>query len=207
MYDIETIVDEIMKKNDITPSDVPKIDLYMDQVLSLFDEFFPYNDQESEITKTMINNYTKNGIIKPAIKKKYDREHIFMMIVVCMLKRSLSLGEIKTLIDGVKLDEDIESDNKSKPSREKIKKDEKKISNAEKQVRVDQKLVIEDIYEHFLENKTGMNERVKSELGRIMAGSYDKEMTPYKKMLDVLFLSYYSNLLSEVARAIIKSED
>lgn len=207
MYDIETIVDEIMKKNDITPSDVPKIDLYMDQVLSLFDEFFPYNDQESEITKTMINNYTKNGIIKPAIKKKYDREHIFMMIVVCMLKRSLSLGEIKTLIDGVKLDEDMESDNKSKPSREKIKKDEKKISNAEKQVRVDQKLVIEDIYEHFLENKTGMNERVKSELGRIMAGSYDKEMTPYKKMLDVLFLSYYSNLLSEVARAIIKSED
>lgn len=207
MYDIETIVDEIMKKNDITPSDVPKIDLYMDQVLSLFDEFFPYNDQESEITKTMINNYTKNGIIKPAIKKKYDREHIFMMIVVCMLKRSLSLGEIKTLIDGVKLDEDIESYNKSKPSREKIKKDEKKISNAEKQVRVDQKLVIEDIYEHFLENKTGMNERVKSELGRIMAGSYDKEMTPYKKMLDVLFLSYYSNLLSEVARAIIKSED
>lgn len=207
MYDIETIVDEIMKKNDITPSDVPKIDLYMDQVLSLFDEFFPYNDQESEITKTMINNYTKNGIIKPAIKKKYDREHIFMMIVVCMLKRSLSLGEIKTLIDGVKLDEDMKSDNKSKPSREKIKKDEKKISNAEKQVRVDQKLVIEDIYEHFLENKTGMNERVKSELGRIMAGSYDKEMTPYKKMLDVLFLSYYSNLLSEVARAIIRSED
>lgn len=194
MYDIEAIVDDIMKKNDITPGDVPKIDLYMDQVLSLFEEFFPYNEQESEITKTMINNYTKNGIIKPAIKKKYDREHIFMMIVVCMLKRSLSLGEIKTLIDGVKLEDENSVDRVPSKS---------STNNRDK----DQELIIEDIYEHFLENKKGMNERVKRELGRILSGSYDEEMTPYKKMLDVLFLSYYSNVLSEVARAIIRSED
>ncbi len=38
------------------------------------------------ITKSMINNYVKHTVIKPAINKKYNKEHIATLFVICILK-------------------------------------------------------------------------------------------------------------------------
>ena len=51
------------------------------------------------ITSNMVNNYVKNSIVKPPIKKHYKRYHLAFLIVVCILKRCYSLAEISKLIE------------------------------------------------------------------------------------------------------------
>ena len=83
--------------------ELPSIDLYLDQVVTLIDKFLlPYLGNEDNsilITKTMINNYVKQGIIKPPEKKKYNREHIACLFVICSLKTVYSISNISDLID------------------------------------------------------------------------------------------------------------
>ena len=61
-------------------SELPNIDLYMDQVLNYMEEAIPEiiqtDFEEPYITKTMINNYVKQEIIAAPTKKKYNRLHI-----------------------------------------------------------------------------------------------------------------------------------
>ena len=83
--------------------ELPSIDLYLDQVVTLIDKFLlPYLGNEDDsilITKTMINNYVKQGIIKSPEKKKYNREHIACLFVICSLKTVYSISNISELIE------------------------------------------------------------------------------------------------------------
>ena len=58
-------------------SEIPNIDLYIDQVVSYLENYLSNyikneNEKKSDkiITKTMINNYVKHEVIKPPINKK-----------------------------------------------------------------------------------------------------------------------------------------
>lgn len=88
---------------DLTLSDIPKIDLYLDQILSLVSE---KNEQGSDrykermLTKTMINNYSKEGAILPIKGKKYNRRQVLQILFIYSLKSTLSIGEIKRMFDG-----------------------------------------------------------------------------------------------------------
>ena len=53
-----------------------------------------------QLTKTMINNYSKDGIITPVKGKKYTREQVVQILYVYSLKNMLSMGEIKRLLSG-----------------------------------------------------------------------------------------------------------
>lgn len=85
----------------ITPEIVPDIDLYMDQITTFMDTHLAsckrYPDDKI-LTKTMINNYTKNNLIPPPVKKKYSKEHLLLLIFVYYIKDFLSISDIKTLI-------------------------------------------------------------------------------------------------------------
>lgn len=81
---------------------IPQIDLYMDQVMSLFDQYLNLhkrNDKESTLTKTMINNYVKAKILTPVINKKYNRTQIVLLVIIYKLKQILSLEDIKTVLN------------------------------------------------------------------------------------------------------------
>lgn len=84
--------------------ELPTIDLYIDQVVSLLEQYltgYIKNDNEKEeklITKTMINNYVKHGVIKPPINKKYRKEHTASLFVIFILKEVYSINDIKKLI-------------------------------------------------------------------------------------------------------------
>ena len=73
---------ELLKVSAIPSADVPNIDLYMDQITTFMDTHLAdsrrYPDDKI-MTKTMINNYTKNHLLPPSVKKKYSREHIFLL--------------------------------------------------------------------------------------------------------------------------------
>lgn len=85
--------------------EIPDIDLYIDQVVSLLDKSLANyikgdnEKKEKAITKTMINNYVKNGVINPPIAKKYNRNHIAHLFVIFILKQIYSIDEIKKLLD------------------------------------------------------------------------------------------------------------
>ncbi len=85
-------------------SELPNIDLYLDQVVTLLEDYLknlvPLKDKKKDkvITKTMINNYVKNGVLKPPVNKKYNRNHIARLIVICILKQVYSINDINLLI-------------------------------------------------------------------------------------------------------------
>lgn len=81
-------------------NELPNIDLYMDQVLNYIENSLKdyIKSDETFITKTMVNNYVKQGIIEPPVNKKYNRLHIAELFVICILKQVYSISEVKELI-------------------------------------------------------------------------------------------------------------
>ena len=85
--------------------ELPDIDLYVDQIITLFDNYlskYIYNDsQDGEstiLTKTMINNYVKHGLLKAPIKKKYGKEQLATLFVIVILNQVYSISDIQNLI-------------------------------------------------------------------------------------------------------------
>lgn len=90
---------------DLAEQEIPSIALYVDQILSLIAEKnadAAPRYRERELTKTMINNYSKDGLISPIEGKKYSKEHIVEMLLVYALKSTLTIGEIKRILTGVR---------------------------------------------------------------------------------------------------------
>lgn len=80
--------------------ELPKLLLYMDQVILVLEETLSLFVEEKEcvVTSTMINNYVKQKVIKPPVQKKYGREQLAQLMVVCLLKKVLSINEIAALM-------------------------------------------------------------------------------------------------------------
>ena len=55
-------------------------------------------DEDKILTKTMINNYAKNDLLPPPVKKKYSKEHILVLIFIYYFKGILSIGDIQKLL-------------------------------------------------------------------------------------------------------------
>ncbi len=85
----------------VKPEDIPNIDLYMDQVTTFMDAALGpskrYPDDKI-LTKTMINNYAKNDLLPPPVKKKYSREHMLMLVFIYYFKNVLSIADIQSLL-------------------------------------------------------------------------------------------------------------
>ena len=82
---VRIIIDALRKIDYIKPADIPNIDLYMDQVTTFMDKHLESSKRYTEdklLTKTMINNYTKNNLLPPPEKKKYSRDHMILLIFI-----------------------------------------------------------------------------------------------------------------------------
>ncbi len=85
----------------INPEDIPSIELYMDQVTTFMDKELARTKRHPDdkiLTKTMINNYSKNDLLPPSNKKKYSKDHIILLIYIYYMKNFLSISDIKTLL-------------------------------------------------------------------------------------------------------------
>jgi DNA-binding transcriptional MerR regulator len=109
---IEKIADwaqQIENHNSITWDRLPDIYLYMDQVLNYMDKqlcLFERNGSSKLLTSSMINNYVKDGVIDRPEQKKYSREHLAMLQVICMLKQVLSIQDISSMLKTMLEDHD-----------------------------------------------------------------------------------------------------
>ena len=99
--EILDLIRSIQNIDFIKPEDIPNIDLYMDQVTTFMDEHLASSkrfDDDKILTKTMINNYTKNKLIPPPQKKKYSKEHMCLLIYIYYFKNFLPISDIKTIL-------------------------------------------------------------------------------------------------------------
>lgn len=88
----------------ISPEDIPNIDLYMDQITTFMDEHLASSkrfEEDKILTKTMINNYTKNALLPPSNKKKYSKEHMILLIFIYYFKNFLTINDIKSILDPI----------------------------------------------------------------------------------------------------------
>lgn len=94
------IIRSLQNLDYIKPSEIPNIDLYMDQVTTFMDEHLNASKRYPEdklLTKTMINNYTKNALLPSPTKKKYSKEHMLLLIFIYYFKNILSINDIQNL--------------------------------------------------------------------------------------------------------------
>jgi len=95
------ILKQVENKSDLKSEAIPSLDLYMDQIMTLFDVNLADNKRHKDdklLTKTMINNYSKEGLLKPIKGKKYSKEHILQMLFIYSLKNTISIQEIKNVL-------------------------------------------------------------------------------------------------------------
>lgn len=98
--DLSQLLDEMNLNHFLSLDDIPDIDLYMDQVIQLFEKKFEgskRNDEEKILTKTMINNYAKGKLFFPIHNKRYTKEHLILISLIYQLKSTLSISDIKEL--------------------------------------------------------------------------------------------------------------
>ena len=81
--------------------EIPDIDLYMDQLLAYIEKILsPLFVQSSEkiLTTSMVNNYVKQGVLPATVKKRYSREHVILLMEICLAKQMYSIQEIGKLL-------------------------------------------------------------------------------------------------------------
>ena len=101
--ELHGIVADAVNDSELRSGEIPAIDLYVDQILNLVSSKLEQGStrfHERQLTKTMINNYSKDGIITPVKGKKYTKEQIIQILTVYTMKSTLSIGEIKRILDG-----------------------------------------------------------------------------------------------------------
>lgn len=184
--DILELAEQLSDFKEINLIDIPSIDLYMDQVTTLFESklFHQKRDiKEPILTKTMINNYAKAKLLTPIKNKKYSKQQIIMLILIYNLKQILSLDDIKSLFT---------------PITEKL--------SAEK----DSELSIEDLYTNFLNIKEQHSESFKDYMSEIfeILGNMDRSEKNYDNnftslLLTVITLIDSANMQKRMAEKLI----
>jgi Domain of unknown function (DUF1836) len=183
MDQIQEMLENLGLDNQITLEEIPKIDLYMDQVIQLFENKFSSskrNEEDKVLTKTMINNYAKGKLFFPIKNKKYSKEHLILISLIYQLKGALSINDIKETLFKVN----------DKTSMNQFNLDgfyESYLHIANKNI------------ENFNKDVVGKSVEVKNEIDLIE----DHEKTDLQKVLMIASLANMSNLYRRAAEKLV----
>ena len=98
---LNSILQRIARNDYVKPEELPTIELYTDPVTTYMENQLGSTRRYKEdkiLTKTMINNYAKNNLLPPPVKKKYSKEHVLVMIFIYYFKNILSIKDIESLL-------------------------------------------------------------------------------------------------------------
>lgn len=178
---VKNLIKEVTLTEEINLSDIPCVDLYMDQVTTFFEgklNSLKRNKEDKILTKTMINNYTKAKILMPVKNKKYTKQHIILLTLIYNLKQTMSISDICTIISPL------------------LKETDKSLKNAVK---------VDDLYSAFLDVKrqgaVSFEENFTMELKNIKGKYEDDELE--QVLLTVLMLTNEANLHKRMAEKIL----
>ena len=82
---------------------LPDIDLYMDQVIGYLNRQLKNQGKDDKeegqiLTPSMINNYVKSGLVTHPNQKKYVKEHLAQLYMLCSMKQILTIPDASELI-------------------------------------------------------------------------------------------------------------
>lgn len=79
---------------------IPDFGLYMDQVITYIDRQYHelYEESERLFTPAMVNNYVKMGLVSRPVGKKYGRDQLAQLLMICVLKQAASAEGMKRLL-------------------------------------------------------------------------------------------------------------
>jgi len=79
---------------------IPDLGLYMDQVITFIERQCKelFMDGDRIFTPSMVNNYVKIGLVERPVAKKYGREQLAQLLMICILKQSISAENMKSLV-------------------------------------------------------------------------------------------------------------
>ncbi|SFK96011.1 protein of unknown function [Lachnospiraceae bacterium KH1T2] len=98
---IESILSSIDRMDYTKSEDIPNLDLYMDQLTTFMEKRLNNTKRKSDdkiMTKTMVNNYAKSGLLPSPEKKKYTKDHIMILFFIYYFKNILSINDIQKLL-------------------------------------------------------------------------------------------------------------
>lgn len=85
-----------------TWAELPDLELYMDQVVALVTRYLDIlpqaNLKDAVITPSTVNNYVRMKVMPAPVRKKYTKVHLAYLILICLLKQSLTLSEIQIIL-------------------------------------------------------------------------------------------------------------
>lgn len=171
----------------MTLDEIPNIDLYMDQVIQLFEKQYAEtkrNEDEKILTKTMINNYAKGKLLFPIKNKKYTKEHLILLNFIYQMKGVLSITDIKKVLG--KLNEKIEEDAFDPAD---VYKSYLQLTN--------------NYAYHFKENLETIYQKSETELEKLD----DPDGTYLQKLLMIASLAHLSNVYKRAAEKLIDELD
>ncbi|WAA12729.1 DUF1836 domain-containing protein [Fervidibacillus halotolerans] len=183
MKDWEQLFQELAVDHQMNLDEIPNINLYMDQVIQLFESKYAKTkrkEDEKILTKTMINNYAKGRLLFPIKNKKYTKEHLILLNFIYQMKGVLSITDIKAVLE--KINEKIEVD-EFDPS---------DIYNSYLQL-------TNKYAHHFKENLETIFQLSKKELEKLD----DPDSSYLEKLLIISSLAYLSNLYKRAAENLV----
>ncbi len=80
---------------------LPEIELYMDQLTGYLNKLLCKickSEDGAPLTPNRINNYVKDGRIERPVQKKYGKDQIAMLYMLCCTKQNLALPEASALL-------------------------------------------------------------------------------------------------------------
>ncbi len=97
--DLEALAERMRSVHIARIREMPRIELYLDQLLTLVSQELEFMQVPGEtlVTGSMVNNYVKQGVIPAPRKKRYTRRHVASLLFVCALKRVFSIAQVSQL--------------------------------------------------------------------------------------------------------------
>lgn len=89
-------LDTLAKRSLPRWEELPDLELYMDQILSLIGRYIPSGEAKG-LTASMVNNYVKQKVLPPPVNKRYGRGHIAALLMLCTLKSVMPISAIQQL--------------------------------------------------------------------------------------------------------------
>ena len=102
--EVRRVAGEMTDAPQIAQGDIPDIEIYMDQLTTYLDKRLGfYNREEGTpfVTRSMVNNYSKAGLLPPTVAKRYSQVHIMILSLVCQLKRLFTIQDLGRLLASV----------------------------------------------------------------------------------------------------------
>lgn len=81
---------------------LPDIELYMDQVTAYLNKLLKPQlpgEDAALISASMVHNYVKHGHITPPEKKKYKKEQLAALYMLCSVKQALAIPDAAVLLE------------------------------------------------------------------------------------------------------------